>query len=445
MSERFAAVVAIPVRDEAERIGACLEALASQRGHDDGALRAAGFGVVLLLNNCTDATARVVEALQACLPFRVLTIEQQLPAGMAHAGWARKLAMDAAAELLADARQPAVILTTDADGRVGRRWLATKLDEVAAGADLVAGYVRADRDEHARLPASILRRGQLESRYEWLLAQLEARLDREAHNPWPRHRIASGASLAVTLAAYRRAGGVPPIATGEDRALVAQVTHTGGRVRHSLAAQVAVSCRLDGRAAGGMATTIRQRALIPELACDPALEAAMSLRRRAQWRAALRRLHGRTHGPSLEGWSERLRLSPATVGRAMALEHFGAAWAAIEQASPALAHRPLTPRELPGQIAVAERLLADLRGRAGLPEPLQHVDAIELGPLLAHDPRGRRRGVDEQLRGLVAAERVVGRPGPMHEHDVTAGLDGLHGEGGHALEIGDAPVIDDLG
>ena len=93
----------------------------------------------------------------------------------------------------------------------------------AAGADLVAGFVRADRAEHAQLPIEIIRRGRLESRYEWLLAELLARLDPEAHDPWPRHRIASGASLGVTLAAYRRVGGLPPIATGEDRALAEQL------------------------------------------------------------------------------------------------------------------------------------------------------------------------------------------------------------------------------
>lgn len=445
MNECFAPVVAIPVQDEAERIGACLEALAAQLDHDGRPLRPDGFGVVLLLNNCTDGTAPAVQRLQARLPFRLTVIERELPATMAHAGWARKLAMDAAADLVAGASRPGVILTTDADGRVGRRWLTANLAAIAEGADLVAGYVRADRAEHAQLPASILRRGRLESRYEWLLAELQARLDLESHDPWPRHRIASGASLAITLDAYRRTGGLRPIPTGEDRALAEQVTNAGGRLRHSLAAQVAVSCRLDGRAAGGMAATIRQRALIPELACDPALEPALDLRQRALWRAALRRLHRHACAHQFEHWAALLDLTPAAVGRAMGLEHFGAAWAVLEQASPVLAYRPLAPRELPSQIEVAERLLADLRGQYMLPDTLQHVDAIELGPVLAHDPRERRRGIDEQLRGLVAGERVVGLPGPMHQHYVTARLDGTHGEGGHALEVGDAPVIDDLG
>ena len=117
-----------------------------------------------------------------------------------------------------------MILTTDADGRVGR-----------------AGSVQTSRPSPpARIwwqvlcapTASSTRSCRSRSsgadgwrdRYDWLLAELLARIDLEMHDPWPRHRIASGASLAVTLAAYRRIGGLPPIPTGEDRALAEKIT-----------------------------------------------------------------------------------------------------------------------------------------------------------------------------------------------------------------------------
>ena len=54
-----------------------------------------------------------------------------------------------------EAAQSRVIITTDADGRVGPRWLSANLAAIAAGADLVAGFVRADRAEHADCPALI--------------------------------------------------------------------------------------------------------------------------------------------------------------------------------------------------------------------------------------------------------------------------------------------------
>lgn len=445
--EHLAAVVAIPVKNEAERVVACLEALAAQRDHRNRPIPADTYGVVLVLNNCTDATAQVVDGVGERLPYPLWVVERELAPARAHAGWARKLAMDAAADLLgrANGAHPRLILTTDADGRVGSRWLDANLTAARAGADLVAGFVRADRVEHARLPITVIERGQLESRYEWLLSELSARLDPELHDPWPRHRMASGASLGVTLAAYRRIGGLPPIPTGEDRALAARIAATGGHIRHSLSAQVVVSCRLDGRAEGGMAATIRQRALKPELACDPALESAVDLVRRARWRAELRRRHRDGLLRSCTAWSSKLELGQAEAAATAELSHFGAVWASIERSSPILVYRPLAPSQLAAQIATAKSLLAELCDGRGLPKPLQDVNAVELGPVLMHDPRrpGRRR--DEPLRSLVAGQGIVGPAGPMHQDDVAAGLDGAFGERGHALEIADAPVVDNLG
>lgn len=181
MSAPLSTVVAIPVRDEAERIDPCLEALAAQRDSYGRPLPMAGIGVVLVLNNCTDETPAVVHSLRPSLPFHITVLERSLPPGRAHAGWARKLAMDAGADLLTAAGMPTpVLLTTDADGRVHPRWITANLAAIAEGADLVAGYVRADPAEHALLPPSILHRGGLESRYEWLLAELES-----ASIPWP--------------------------------------------------------------------------------------------------------------------------------------------------------------------------------------------------------------------------------------------------------------------
>ena len=62
-------VVAIPVRDEAERIGGCLAALARQSVPADH--------IVLLLNNCTDRTADLVRG----LPNFVIPSEAEGPAG----------------------------------------------------------------------------------------------------------------------------------------------------------------------------------------------------------------------------------------------------------------------------------------------------------------------------------------------------------------------------
>ena len=86
MAEDLPAVVAIPVRNEAERVTACLLSLAGQVGTGRGR-----FGVVLFINNTTDATRQVVDALGPLLPFPVRVLEDET-ARPPNAGWARRTA-----------------------------------------------------------------------------------------------------------------------------------------------------------------------------------------------------------------------------------------------------------------------------------------------------------------------------------------------------------------
>ncbi|MBA5770798.1 hypothetical protein, partial [Escherichia coli] len=74
-----------------------------------------------------------------------------------------------------------------------------------------------------------LERGRMEWQYQQLVAELQSRSDPEAHDPWPRHNQNCGASAAVTLDAYRRIGGLPPIPVGEDRALFEMIRRIDGK------------------------------------------------------------------------------------------------------------------------------------------------------------------------------------------------------------------------
>lgn len=65
-------VVAIPALNEAERIGACLAALARQR---DTPLPE----VVVLLNNCIDEPEAVVHQFALTAPMRVHAVDRSLP------------------------------------------------------------------------------------------------------------------------------------------------------------------------------------------------------------------------------------------------------------------------------------------------------------------------------------------------------------------------------
>ncbi|MCJ2054861.1 glycosyltransferase [Methylobacterium sp. J-070] len=354
-NQALRAVVAVPVFNEAERIEYCLRALDGQEG-----LGGSGLGVLLFLNNCTDGTAHVVAALRTSLRRPVRVIERAY--AEANAGWARRAAMEAAAAWLEESGTPdGVILTTDADSRVPNDWVARNLAAITDGVDAVAGRIALDEADAARLPASLHARGALEGAYEALLTELEAWINPVAHDPWPRHWTTSGATLAVRLATYRQVGGMPALAVGEDKAFVSSLLSSDARVRHDPDILVVTSGRLDGRAPGGAADTMKLRCEVPESPCDPRLEPLP----RALFRFACRRRMGRLQASRRVGrtalWAPWLGIQADVAAAIADLATLGAVLAATEAASPLLRYRPLRPAELPRQIRHARAVLGLLR------------------------------------------------------------------------------------
>jgi hypothetical protein len=302
-----------------------------------------------------------VREIAPLLPFRLELHVVNLPSSHANAGWARKLAMDAAERLVA---YDGLILTTDADTLADEDWIAANRREIEGGHDAVAGYVMADPMELMQLPPAILERGSLEWEYQQLAAELDARVDPEPHDPWPRHNQNCGASAAVTAAAYRAIGGLPPRPVGEDRALFEMLRRMDGRIRHSLEVQVVTSARTDGRACGGLADEIRLRT-DPNHPCDDALEVAISTFRRAVWRAQLRALWraGQVDGHA-EAWAARMRIPVQNVRAALGRHpYFGAFWAELEGQSPRLAWRLVTMAGLKRELRRIRRLVDGHRVR----------------------------------------------------------------------------------
>ncbi len=129
----------------------------------------------------------------------------------ASAGWARRVAMDAAADWLdEEGAGDGVLMTSDADSRVASDWVRKTMGAVACGADAVAGRIVLDEDEARRLPASLHKRGRREAAYERLLTEIGARLDPEPGDPCPAigpHRAPRSRSArpsTVASAACRR-------------------------------------------------------------------------------------------------------------------------------------------------------------------------------------------------------------------------------------------------
>lgn len=271
--------VCVPARDEVHRIGRLLDALAAQD-------RPGVIPVVVALNNTTDGSRYVVADADRRHGGRldILLDEHVFPDALAHAGSARRRAMDLGLRRLGG---DGVLLTTDADARPPPNWIGANLRAIAAGADIVGGALALDDAEPAA-PA-ILDRWALLGRYWAAVRAIEDEIDPKPWDPEPRHGDHTGASLAVTARAYRAAGGVSLLALGEDVALVNAVVAAGGRLAHPAEISVKVSPRLVGRAAGGMAEAMVALAGDPDRPKTLMAPAFEHWRERAVWRRDLRR------------------------------------------------------------------------------------------------------------------------------------------------------------
>ncbi|WP_299358624.1 glycosyltransferase family 2 protein [uncultured Paracoccus sp.] len=274
------AVVCVPARNEAQRLPALIAGLDRQAGFGDRKVR-----VLLLLNNCTDASRSTAErAAAAASRVEMRIVQRSFPAAAAHAGSARRAAMGSGAAWLDDiGARDGVLLTTDADAVPAADWVARSCAALAAGADIAAAALIGAPDEEARFARPLRRAVDAWMEARRLAVLLEEAVDPVPGDPAPRHWDHSGGGLALRLATYRAAGGCPAMPFREDLALVEAVRRLGGIVRHCPSIRVTVSARMQGRAAGGMADTIRAWAAqaeagAPVMAPDPAVM-------EAQWRA----------------------------------------------------------------------------------------------------------------------------------------------------------------
>ena len=393
-------VVAIPVRDEEQRLPACLSALAGQHDRRGRPVAPESFGIVVFANNCRDRSADLARSLggQFSLPLRV--VEASLPPTKAHAGSARRRAMDVAEAWLGEERgRDSVIMTTDADSRVPADWIATNLAAIDAGTDAVLGDIALD-EEGDLLPPALHRRGELESAYEALLTELSALLDPLDYNPWPHHATISAASIAITRDAYLAVGGLPRVPLGEDKALVAELVRLDRKIRFCPEIRVITSGRVEGRAPGGVADTLRLRSKDPDAFCDELVEPFRVAIKRAKWRGRLRWLRRAGKLVGNGAWARELGIPASAAQRICQAPSFGSAWSAVEYKSPLFLRRLLKPAELPDQISGARRALARLR--KGALAMREHVESEVVMPFRSMHSHSLTHRGDEQVCGLFA-------------------------------------------
>ncbi|GBQ32597.1 glycosyltransferase [Gluconacetobacter sacchari] len=347
---RPAYAIAIPARDEEARVVACLEAcrIAMARWPRPGV-------IALLVNNSRDHTVARAMAWARTTGGALRLAERHFPDEAAHAGTARRASFDFARAQLGS---HGFLLTTDADSRPDPEWIGASLAPLEAGrAAMVCGAMELDPAEFARLPSWATDRGAVEDRYRRTALELASLLDPDPLNPWPFHGTISGANLAMSAAAYDRIGGAPILPHGEDRALVRRFLDHDLPVFYSDASRVVTSCRLEGRAPGGMADTIASRLAGGPHWCDEALEPARQTefraRARARLRQAFREPRQRDEALALAGLSvEQRRQAPFFTG-------FGALWAFVETISPRLARHRMSWDEMAAELPRLERLRDD--------------------------------------------------------------------------------------
>ncbi|HWF72929.1 MAG TPA: glucosyl-3-phosphoglycerate synthase [Solirubrobacteraceae bacterium] len=234
------AVVVVPARDEQERIGDCLRALAEQREVEPGA-----FEVVLVLDHCADDTrARALEAAAEWPSLPLSVLESDRPG----AGHARRVGMDFACErLLAAGRPDGLIASTDADSRVAPDWLVTQLVLASEGARAIGGWIELDPREASALAPAVLEERGIQAGLR--LARVRARASGAASG----HHHFSGASLAVTAQTYLEVGGLPCGEALEDEAFERALEDRGIHILRTSRVHVTTSARTDGRASRGLA------------------------------------------------------------------------------------------------------------------------------------------------------------------------------------------------
>lgn len=233
------AVVVIPARDEVHHIADCLQALAGQT------VGVRAFEIVLVADACRDGTE--TEARRAAETLGLsLTVIQGPGRGP---GPARRLGMERAADRLFELdRLDGLIATTDADSTPASDWLERQLAHLAAGVEVVAGMIKLAPSEEALLPAGVRRRrsGNAERR----LAALRS-IEPEAG-----HHHFAGASIGITAAAYRRSGGLEPLAVLEDAAFARRLREQGVSMLRAPDVRVYTSARVHGRATQGLSVDL---------------------------------------------------------------------------------------------------------------------------------------------------------------------------------------------
>ena len=223
----------VPARDEEDSIEGSLEFI--QTALDQCGVAPEESWITVVADNCSDATASLARTL---LENRGSVLE----CSVRSAGAARRLGAAQVLEHFAAVPKAEVwIANTDADTSVAGDWIVRQLTLANEGYCGVAGVVQVDTVQglsQEDLPA--------------LLADYTIHTDGT-------HPHVHGANLGVRADAYIDAGCWTSVAVAEDHCLWSRVRARGWPTLACSRTVVHTSGRLQGRAVGGFADTLRRR------------------------------------------------------------------------------------------------------------------------------------------------------------------------------------------
>ncbi len=232
MSGPVDVLVAVPARDEAERIEACLRSVltAIRLARLRGVIREASVAVAA--HHCRDDTAARARQLlgDADVASRVWEWEDPAPVGAVRTGLVNR----SRPEPRAGSMDSTWLFSTDADTMVPPSWIVEGLRLAdSASATVVAGLVDLlDVDPPLRAAHDQLVRAGI-------------RADGT-------HDHVYAANLAVRMDVFDSVGGFPSVPNGEEHALVASAESSGHPVLRTTHWRVRTSGRTHGRARDGL-------------------------------------------------------------------------------------------------------------------------------------------------------------------------------------------------
>lgn len=216
-----AIVVAIPARDEQERIAACLEAVRVAMDVLTRHRPTCSVAVVVAADDCHDNTAELAAGLGAHV----------VPLSAHCVGQARDAAIAQGLALLGRDPVRMWVANTDADTLVPPAWLCVQAKLAAHGCDVMAGTVQPndERGHHTRAA--------------W---HAQHRLEEG-------HRYVHGANLGLRASAWQQLGGFGSLAVHEDASLVQRARDSNLTIVATDSIRATTSARRANRVPGGFA------------------------------------------------------------------------------------------------------------------------------------------------------------------------------------------------